>query len=1251
MAAEQGFAMAQHDLGFLHRIGRGVRKDDAAALGWFRKAAEQDLPVAENDLGFMYQYGYGVLQDFGEALVWYRKAAGHGFALAQYNIGQLYDGGLGVSQDYGEAATWYRRAAEHGSAEAQYNLGTLFAFGHGVAQDDAEAARWYRKAADQGLAAAQNDLGALYQQGKGVAQNPAEALGWYTKAAGQGYALAQTNIGAMYQTGTGVAKDLAQSVLWYRRAVEGGSLTAAIALADILAIGPDELRSPTEAAQMYDLALPKMTAAQKLVAGFNFLMGRGVPQDRKKGAVIIEQAAREGSPDAMLQLSVVYADGLGVPPDLAASLSWLRAASDKGNAHAQALLGWRLEDGIGVGKDQVAALALIRASSEQGNSYGEALMGRFYQTGTVVPQDFMKAKELYEKSAGKDDIAGMLMLADLLIEGAPGIPPDTDRADRYLSRAFDIALKSPATAGGQLAIIARERAVILGSHGKFADAERLLVEAVEKAEASFGAYNDTYALILGDMADLYRGEGRYEDAAPLFARSIGIFERNHTLDSAQGFSVSDRFAAFKSESGDFTGAADIYAKIRGSSIVAKSEMMRIAIDAELGVVLIKRGDVEAGVRLLEPSVRGLEEKQFVSSPPVIGLRAEFAGGLAQLGRLEEAESQYRQVFRLGELAGLQEHPKAVPYLVEFAVLLSRLGKDEESASILRRVGELYAARIAHQVNASPATVLAERTRLRSSWLKMIDLVYKTPTPSSQLAGSLPETFLAAQAASTTMTGTAITQMAARIAAGNPAVQQMIRERRTLLEQWSALDHQMTGQMRQRIVPAGPEAPLVTTADLKAIERRVAEIDSALKKDLPAFFEFTSSLPVSLMDTQKALDPDEALLAYLIGEDETYVWAVTRSSSMVRKIEGYGAAKVSDLVARVRAGLDPSLAESAANLPKYDGDAAFDLYKVLVEPVKQALQGTKRLIIVPEGPLTSLPFHVLLSAPPGPMGAGFAQYRDFRWLAREFSMASVPSVSSFIALRKAKTAAAAPRPFVGFGDPLLDGDGSDQPTRGRRRPGPERRLAVRGVVDAAEVRKLAPLPETADELRRLANVLGNHGDVFLRGDATKTRVRAMDLSRYRVVAFATHGLVAGDLNGLTQPALVLSPPAIPTADDDGLLTAGDVAGLSLNADWVILSACNTAASDGRPGAEGLSGLARSFFIAGSRALLVSNWPVISDAALEVTVRTFGKVKASGNASRSEALRSAMMEVLDDPTLPAYMSHPAAWAPFVVIGEGG
>jgi CHAT domain-containing protein len=191
------------------------------------------------------------------------------------------------------------------------------------------------------------------------------------------------------------------------------------------------------------------------------------------------------------------------------------------------------------------------------------------------------------------------------------------------------------------------------------------------------------------------------------------------------------------------------------------------------------------------------------------------------------------------------------------------------------------------------------------------------------------------------------------------------------------------------------------------------------------------------------------------------------------------------------------------------------------------------------------------------------------------------------------------------------------------------------------------------LRALARALQAPDSAILLADrATEASVRARDLSRARVVAFATHGLVSGELGGLREPALVLTPPPADRGDnDDGLLTASEIArSLTLDAEMVILSACNTAAGDGRENAEGLSGLAKAFFYAGTRSLLVSHWSVVSAAAVRLTTAAFQELAAHPDIGRSEALRRSMLALLEDRSDPL-LAHPMMWGPFAVAGEGG
>lgn len=192
-----------------------------------------------------------------------------------------------------------------------------------------------------------------------------------------------------------------------------------------------------------------------------------------------------------------------------------------------------------------------------------------------------------------------------------------------------------------------------------------------------------------------------------------------------------------------------------------------------------------------------------------------------------------------------------------------------------------------------------------------------------------------------------------------------------------------------------------------------------------------------------------------------------------------------------------------------------------------------------------------------------------------------------------------------------------------------------------------LPETADELSRLATLLGEGSDVAVRGDATEAGVRGRSLADYRILAFATHGLVAGEFSGLAEPGPVMSPPATPTGDDDGYLAASEIGGLDLSAEMVLLSACNTAASSGVQGAEGLSGLSKAFFFAGAKSLLVSHWSVQSDAAVSLTTEMINARKSGAARSYPLALRASVLKLRRERS-GEVERHPGFWGPFQVVG---
>jgi len=388
-----------------------------------------------------------------------------------------------------------------------------------------------------------------------------------------------------------------------------------------------------------------------------------------------------------------------------------------------------------------------------------------------------------------------------------------------------------------------------------------------------------------------------------------------------------------------------------------------------------------------------------------------------------------------------------------------------------------------------------------------------------------------------------------------------------------------------------------------------------------------------------------------------------------------AGEIRSKVRKLREALEPQAA-MISDIPPFDVKLGYELYSLLLQGVEAGWKKSKSLIVVTNGALGLLPLSLLPTAPAeidtsdDPL---FSSYRAVPWLARNYAVSSVPSTAALRTLRQLPPGKPGRGELIGFGDPLFSpeqaaeaareqdsikmADAGMTVTRGlplKRRSSPK----LEGV-DSAELAMLPRLPDTADELKSIALALQADPSKVLKlgKDANEEAVKTMDLSGFKVLAFATHGLVPGELNGLTQPALALSAPAVAGVEGDGLLTMEEILTLKLDADWVVLSACNTGAGQGA-GAEAASGLGRAFFYAGTRALLVTNWSVHSQSARELVTDLFKRQADEPKLTRAEALRLAMMALMDGPgyvgadgkTEFAY-AHPLFWAPYTIIGDGG
>jgi tetratricopeptide (TPR) repeat protein/CHAT domain-containing protein len=953
--------------------------------------------------------------------------------------------------------------------------------------------------------------------------------------------------------------------------------------------------------------------------------------------------------------------------------------------------------------------------------------------------------------------------------------------------------------------------------GRYAEAEPLYKRALAIDEKAFGPDHPTVGAGLDSLGALYYAQGRYAEAEPLYERALAIDKKAFGPDHPTvGTDVNNLCALYRAE-GRYAEAEPLCKRalaIRDKALGRDHNLVGESLN-NLAALYQAQGRYAEAEPLYKRAL-AIDEKALGPDHPDVATRLNNLAALYDdQGRYAEAEPMYKRSLAIREKALGPDHNLVDLSLNNLAGLYFAQSDWTRAAEYWRRGTGVLIRRtqrgtlIGEALTGKRQSEAAQQSR--QFWL----LVKATDRLASKQGDQtdLPrEMFQIAQWAQSSEAAESLAQMAARGAKGDPKLAALVRERQDLVEEWQRRDQVRSAAVAQAPEKRNKDAEAENITRLAAIDDRIASIDKELAANFPDYAALVNPAPLSVEEVQAQLRPDEAMILFLdtpevkSAPEETFIWVVTNTDVRWVRTE-LGTETLTREVSALRCGLDYQgswtdshcsdvlkLSYTHADHDAFGKPLPFDLvrahklYQGLFGQVEDLIKD-KHLLIVPSGPLTQLPFHVLVKSLPSDAstversrevarlgaelgnpseddqkrlhsrdvrgvrvvrvlkdsaaeaaglkpgdivlsfdGMEFDSYpklieaiqahapgdkvqirvwrggaelplattlgtmtirvwiprflstgegKNIAWLARDHAATVLPAVSSLKALRGLAKESLASEAFIGFGDPLLDGEPAkfsedaiaaklareahcpaSAPAqvaaltdRGATRAGVR---SNGGLADVADLRSWAPLPETADELCDVAQNLNvdpaTH--LYIQSRATETTIKWLSdagaLAKYRIVHFATHGAVAGELSGTTEPGLILTPPDKASETDDGYLSASEIAGLKLDADWVILSACNTAAGEAK-GAEALSGLARAFFYAGARSLLVSHWAVSSESTVKLITKAVAELKADPLIGRAEALRRSMLSMID--TGKNYEAHPAFWAPFVLVGEGG
>jgi CHAT domain-containing protein len=790
------------------------------------------------------------------------------------------------------------------------------------------------------------------------------------------------------------------------------------------------------------------------------------------------------------------------------------------------------------------------------------------------------------------------------------------------------------------------------AQGKYKEAESQFRSALDLQTKLLNPNDAAIAETLMDLALNVSNQGRDEEAIALFRRAEPIVQAS-SRDADRA-----RFVAYQAYNAANASRFDEALKYASGAVAAWRKIATgqgqfvFSLDgseAAFDPLMMEKGELALALNLQANMALRLEELGLaqIAASESLGLmndtrglpkwwRADVLLTLGKIssvqGRLSAAE-QYLNAALTESKQAFGEGPRLLPIYAALAKAYQREGMSTSSIVTFRDIFK--------RIRALPPAAENPLTKEDLIPFGMAVTAYAEKlTDDTQKQGLYNEAFDAFGLLRPELVEQTVARASARLAVSDPALAKLVealqraeRERDTTNLELSA-ETSLADEQRSKLV----EDKLIQKKS--AAEKESQRLQSELATKFPEYVALSAPKALDTVALRERLGVKEGVVSFIIGREVSFVQLVRRDGIWIGRI-AEGQESLAESVSALRKAMDVQ----SGSVGEFDIALAHQLYQRLFGSIKNKLTDLDHLVVVPAGPLASLPFSLLVETAPTNQ-----RYADASWLIKRLAISNEPSLRSFY-LQRTTTAQTQPtKSLLAFGNPRLQGK-SEKKASSSTLSALATSCRQDGPASGDLIRSLAPLPETEDELKVVNRVLSaknKNGSVVHTSDAaTEDKLRSESLGDYRVLYFATHGLLPGELKCQAEPALVLTPPSSPVSRaNDGLLEASEIASLRLNADLVVLSACNTAGSAGKFGGDALSGLAESFFYAGARSLVVSHWQVSSKATAELMSGMFEALGPDLTGGAARSLQTSQLKLIKQEKT----AHPLFWAAFVIVGDG-